>query len=257
MKRSSLSLLTRTVVIALIIVFCLILGVLGAQYFLKRQKVDIMEKGNESTSAAKLETSQLIFADGQAMSGENFNLETNDSDLPPAMLLPLKTLKDFPPPTAKTATIETEKGDLTLQLFTEKAPLSVANFCQLSEEKFYDQQKIHRLEPGFVLQTGDPLSKEASNSDELKNTVGTGFPGYRLADEFSSTLSHDRAGIVSLANLNYNGQYPHSSGSQFFITLAPATYLDGHYNIFAQVTDNLDLLNKLELGDEILQVHCQ
>ncbi|MBQ6154930.1 peptidylprolyl isomerase [bacterium] len=171
------------------------------------------------------------------------------------MLLPLKTLADFnaSESAATSATITTSAGKLTVELYPQQAPLTVANFVSLAESGFYDDLRFHRVEPGFVVQVGDPESRGVDDEMQLLG-LGTGYPGYRIADELDSQLSHDQAGILSMANINVNGDYPNSGGSQFFITLAPATQLDGRHAIFGKVIDGLDVLDKIKVGDAIEKI---
>lgn len=123
------------------------------------------------------------------------------------------------------ATIETEHGNIVVQLFPDKAPNTVNNFVFLARQGFYDNTTFHRVMPGFMAQAGDP--------------TGTGFggPGYTFADEFDITLTHDRVGTLSSANSG-----PDTNGSQFFITYGPAPWLDGQHTVFGRVIDGLDAL---------------
>lgn len=127
------------------------------------------------------------------------------------------------------AILKTEKGDIRIQLFADKAPKTVNNFVFLARQGFYDDITFHRVIPGFIAQTGDPTG------------TGGGGPGYTIEDEFNPDLKHDRPGRVSMAN---KGQ-PNTGGSQFFITYAPAPHLDGHHTIFGQVVEGMDVLEKL------------
>lgn len=141
---------------------------------------------------------------------------------------------DAPPPmiidTEKTyyATIKTEKGDIRLLLFDDEAPMTVNNFVFLAREGFYDGCTFHRVIPGFVAQAGDPTD------------TGSSGPGYTFPDEFSPSLSHDSAGILSMANAG-----PDTNGSQFFITYAPQPHLDGRHSIFGKVVDGMEVLLSL------------
>ena len=130
------------------------------------------------------------------------------------------------------ARIETTKGTLVVDLFETRAPLTVNNFVFLALNRFYEGILFHRVLEGFIAQTGDPLGS------------GAGGPGYVFADEISPDLSHAAAGVVSVANAG-----PGTNGSQFFITLGPATYLDGQYNIFGAVTEGLEVLEALSPTD--------
>ncbi len=127
-----------------------------------------------------------------------------------------------------TATIVTDKGEITIQLFADKAPKTVNNFVFLARQGFYDGVTFHRVIPGFMAQTGDPTG------------TGSGGPGYTFADEFSPDLKHDGPGIVSMANSG-----PNTNGSQFFITYAAQPHLDGVHSVFGRVTAGMDVLEKL------------
>ncbi len=158
----------------------------------------------------------------------------------------MKTLKDFDKVSAKEATISTSKGDITFTLFMDKAPLTVTNFITLAKSGFYDGIKFHRIIADFMAQVGDPLTKD----DSQKSMWGTGGPGYTIEDEFSPDLKHDSEGIVSMAN---TGQ-PNTGGSQFFITYEATPWLDGKHAVFGKVTSGMDVLRKLEIGDQILKI---
>ena len=121
-----------------------------------------------------------------------------------------------------TAVIETNKGTINIELFTDQTPITCANFVNLIQKGYYDGLSFHRVISDFMIQGGCPLG------------TGTGGPGYRFEDEFSDDLSHDRAGILSMANAG-----PGTNGSQFFITLAPTTWLQGRHTIFGDVTDEV------------------
>jgi peptidyl-prolyl cis-trans isomerase B (cyclophilin B) len=121
------------------------------------------------------------------------------------------------------ATFKTNKGDINLELFAEKAPLTVANFVNLSKSGFYDGLKFHRVIPDFMVQGGCPLG------------TGTGGPGYQFKDEFHPTLRHDTAGVLSMANSG-----PGSNGSQFFITHVETPWLDNNHTVFGSVISESD-----------------
>ena len=109
----------------------------------------------------------------------------------------------------------TNKGVFVAQLFEEKAPQTTKNFIELTEKGFYDGIIFHRVIDGFMIQGGDPTG------------TGRGGPGYRIKDEFGEGLAHDSEGILSMANAG-----PNTGGSQFFITLAPTPWLNGHHAVF-------------------------
>ncbi len=134
-----------------------------------------------------------------------------------------------------TATIETAKGDLVLELFAGDVPITVNNFVFLAREGFYDGTTFHRVIAGFMAQGGDP------------NGTGTGGPGYAFADEF--TKHTHITGALSMANAG-----PNTNGSQFFITYAPQHHLDGKHSVFGQLIDGMDVLKAIESGDAIVRI---
>ncbi len=167
---------------------------------------------------------------------------SNNSPLPTRTTMS-STKKTYtsPPPmiidTSKqyTAVIETNKGKLVLELFAKDVPKTVNNFVFLAREGFYDGVAFHRVIPGFMAQGGDPTG------------TGSGGPGYKFADEFTS---HKHVtGAVSMANAG-----PNTNGSQFFITYAPQPHLDGKHSVFGQLTEGMDVLQKLVNGDVMQKV---
>ena len=134
-----------------------------------------------------------------------------------------------------TATIETEKGNLVLELFAADVPVTVNNFVFLAGEGFYDGTTFHRVIPGFMAQGGDPIG------------TGTGGPGYSFADEF--TKHTHVTGTLSMANAG-----PNTNGSQFFITYAPQPHLNGMHSVFGQLTEGMDVLEAIETGDRIIRI---
>ncbi|MFC1991583.1 peptidylprolyl isomerase [Chloroflexota bacterium] len=134
-----------------------------------------------------------------------------------------------------TAAIETEKGDLVLELFAKDVPVTVNNFVFLAREGFYDGTTFHRIIPDFMAQGGDPTG------------TGTGGPGYSFADEFTNH-THG-TGTLSMANAGSN-----TNGSQFFITYTPQPHLNNHHSVFGQLTDGMDVLKSLKNGDTIVRI---
>ncbi len=135
-----------------------------------------------------------------------------------------------------TATIKTNRGDIRLSLFTDAAPVTVANFANLALKGFYNGLKFHRVIANFMIQGGCPLG------------TGTGGPGYSFEDECSSSLKHDKPGILSMANAG-----PNTNGSQFFITHVPTPWLNGKHTVFGAVVDASDqeIVNAIAQGDKI------
>ena len=146
---------------------------------------------------------------------------------PPAMVI--DTGKEY------TATIETERGNMVLELFASDVPNTVNNFVFLANDGFYDGVTFHRVVPGFVAQGGDPTG------------TGRGDPGYSFADEFSEHTH--LAGALSMANSGSD-----TNGCQFFITFAPQHGLDGKHSVFGQLIDGMDVLEQVEQGDVIIRI---
>lgn len=133
------------------------------------------------------------------------------------------------------ATIRTSKGEVVVELYADKAPVTVNSFVFLAREGWFDGVIFHRVIPGFVAQTGDPSG------------TGYGGPGYIFINEINPDLNFDKAGMVGMANSG-----PNSNGSQFFITLDAASHLDGTYTVFGQVLTGMDVLNNLTERDPSL-----
>ena len=137
----------------------------------------------------------------------------------------------------------TSEGNFTARLFDEEVPKTVANFTGLADgskewtdprtgsktnARYLDGTVFHRVIEGFMIQGGDPLGQ------------GTGGPGYTFADEFSPKLRHDKAGLLSMANRG-----PNTNGGQFFITLAPTSWLDNKHSIFGEIVEGMDVVKKI------------
>jgi peptidyl-prolyl cis-trans isomerase B (cyclophilin B) len=137
----------------------------------------------------------------------------------------------------ETAVITTAKGVIKFKFFCQDAPRHAAAFIELAEKGFYDGTSFHRVEPNFVIQGGDPISRDGGG------TPGTGGPGYNLAAEFNSRPHLD--GTVAMARAGH----PDSAGSQFYICLGTQSFLDGNYTVFGQVTEGLDVVHSIGRGD--------
>ena len=127
----------------------------------------------------------------------------------------------------KKVRFSTTLGDFTAELFEDKAPKTAQNFIDLAEKGFYDGVIFHRVIDDFMIQGGDPTG------------TGMGGPGYQIDDEFGPGLKHDGEGILSMANAG-----PNTGGSQFFITLVPTPWLDGHHAIFGKIVEGMDIVHK-------------
>jgi cyclophilin family peptidyl-prolyl cis-trans isomerase len=147
---------------------------------------------------------------------------------------------------AKGAVITLQKGgEIRIEFFPADAPKTVENFVKLASQGFYDGQFFHRVEPGFVVQAGDPQSKTLPPGDRR---VGTGGPGYTIKAEFNKR-PHER-GVIAMAR----SSDPDSAGSQFYITLAPANFLDGKYTVFGKVVSGMNLVDGIKVGDRIASI---
>lgn len=165
--------------------------------------------------------------------------EIQFSDCPPMRIDPLKRY---------TANIQTEKGDIVVELFPDVAPLAVNSFIFLAENGWFDGVTFHRVLPGFVAQAGDPTG------------TGIGGPGYAFKNETSPDLVFDQQGLLAMANSG-----PDTNGSQFFITYAATERLNGQYTIFGKVIEGMDIAlsltprdpsqgTDLPPGDEIITI---
>lgn len=161
------------------------------------------------------------------------------TECPPVVIDPLKSY---------TATIETEKGSVVIELFADVAPLAVNSFVFLAQEGWFDGVTFHRVLEGFMAQGGDPTGS------------GMGGPGYAFKNEVSEDLGFDRKGLVAMANSGAD-----TNGSQFFITYRPAAHLNGGYTIFGEVIEGMEIVESLTprdpsqgsdlpLGDSIVSV---
>ena len=134
------------------------------------------------------------------------------------------------------AVIETKFGEIELELLSDKAPGHVKNFVDLAQKGFYDGTTFHRVIPGFMIQGGDPNTKDAAAS---RSRHGTGGPGYTIKAEFNDT-PHQR-GVLSMAR----SSDPNSAGSQFFICVADASFLDRQYSAFGRVVRGMEVADKI------------
>ena len=133
---------------------------------------------------------------------------------------------------AYTATIQTNRGDIVIDLHADKAPQTVNNFVVLAQDGFYNGVKFHRVLADFMVQGGDPTGS------------GRGGPGYNFNDEFHPDLVHDGPGVLSMANAG-----PNSNGSQFFITHVATNWLDNKHAVFGKVRSGQDVVDAIQQGD--------
>ena len=131
-----------------------------------------------------------------------------------------------------TATIQTNRGDIVLELHQDQTPNTVKNFVDLAEKGYYNGLTFHRVIPDFMIQGGCP------------DGTGMGGPGYKFADEFDPELRHDGPGVLSMANAG-----PNTNGSQFFITHVATPHLDGKHSVFGRVVTGQDVVDAVQQGD--------
>ena len=128
----------------------------------------------------------------------------------------------------KIAEFNTNKGSFKIELYNDKAPMTVGNFIKLVDQGFYNGLIFHRVIPDFMIQGGCP------------HGTGRGGPGYTIRDEFHPDLKHDSKGVLSMANAG-----PNTGGSQFFITVAPTPWLDKHHSIFGKVIEGIEVVDNI------------
>lgn len=164
---------------------------------------------------------------------------------------------EYKPNGSEVAVIKTSKGIIRVELDGENAPIHVGNFVDLAQKGFYDDLKFHRYVPDFVIQGGDPNTRELE-PEQVKAAegnpfmgLGTGGPGYTIKEEFSTNPNNKHLdGTLAMAR----SQDPNSAGSQFYLCLGPQPYLDSGYTVFGQTVDGLDVVHELRVGDVIESV---
>lgn len=144
----------------------------------------------------------------------------------------------------KTATIETARGTIIAELFDAETPKTVENFSKLANEKFYDGTRFHRVISNFMIQGGDPTSRDPNDP-----RVGTGGPGYTIKCETHLNTHRHVAGTLSMAHAGKD-----TGGSQFFICHSPQPHLDGKHTVFGQVTSGMDVVNAIRKNDQITSI---
>ncbi|HWJ16607.1 MAG TPA: peptidylprolyl isomerase [Gemmatimonadaceae bacterium] len=144
---------------------------------------------------------------------------------------------------AKTATFETNKGQIVADLYDKEAPNTVANFEKLANSGFYDGVKFHRVIPDFVVQGGDPLSRDLPDGDRR---IGTGGPGYQIKCETAGNPRKHEVGALSMAHAGKD-----TGGSQFFMVLSEdnTRHLNGVHTVFGKITKGIDVMKKIQRND--------
>lgn len=197
--------------------------------------VNMAQQAWEESSSIGIPGTPFLLINGQPYSG-SLN-STSLTLLIEATLMEKQQYEDCPPMTIDqtkdyVATIETEKGDITIELYAEEAPLAVNSFVFLAQDGWYDNVTFHRVVPGFVAQAGDPSG------------TGMGGPGYVFDNEISPDLKFDQPGLLGMANSG-----PGTNGSQFFITHTSTPHLDGSYTIFGRVISGMNVVESLTPRD--------
>ncbi len=143
----------------------------------------------------------------------------------------------------KTATFVTDRGTIVAELFEDEVPNTVANFEKLANSEFYDGTRFHRVISNFMVQAGDPYSRDPNDP-----RVGTGGPGYKIKCETQRNVKH-ASGSLSMAHAGKD-----TGGSQFFICHSPQAHLDKVHTVFGQVTSGMDVVNSIRKGDLITSI---
>jgi cyclophilin family peptidyl-prolyl cis-trans isomerase len=189
---------------------------------------------NQSSPIYNHVLNSVVWQEGKRDSNQNSTIQTNQG--PSNNQSQISQTNQTITNNNNTATIETTQGPIKVEFYPDVAPNHVKNFQDLARKGFYDGIVFHRIVPGFVIQAGDPNTKNDSAS---RDSWGTGGPGYTINQEFNS-IPHER-GILSMARTND----PNSAGSQFFIVLNDSKFLDNQYTVFGKVTEGLEIVDKI------------
>jgi peptidyl-prolyl cis-trans isomerase A (cyclophilin A) len=181
----------------------------------KRSKVTFFKKNKLLTSLLLIIIAIIVIAAGYFYFENTATTDTEDESNPIAVF-------------------DTNMGTFRVVLFRDKAPITVNNFVDLANDKFYDGTKFHRVSPNFMIQGGDPNSKDDDPTND-----GQGGPGYTIEDEFHPELKNER-GMLSMANSG-----PNTGGSQFFILVEDASWLDNAHAVFGQVIEGMDVVDAI------------
>lgn len=223
----------------LIILVCAVVLVLGFGYMV----VSNNDKSDEIIINTNNTNNDKIMKSDEVVNEENVVLESEEKAEVESTETILSSDEDLAS-IYKYAVLKTNFGDITVELYGEDSPITVNNFLKLSQDKFYDGTKFHRVIKDFMIQGGDPNSKD----DDWSND-GTGGPGYAFDDEFND---HKLVkGSLAMANAG-----PNTNGSQFFIVTAEATpWLDGRHTNFGQVVEGMDVVLKIEAVEKNTRDH--
>ena len=208
-----------------IIVIIATLGIFGSLWFFSKDSDSV---DPSLTKAGSLEVSKDISQNQSASSTNTTETAINSTSTKINETINNKKYMN--------ATLHTNKGDITIKFLENGVPQTVANFTKLVSENFYDGVKFHRVIKGFMIQGGDPLTKD----DSKKSIWGTGGPGYKFADELTPE-NHNDIGTISMANAG-----PNTNGSQFFVNTAANNFLDKKHVVFGTVISGMDVVKEIE-----------
>ena len=214
------------------------LGMNADQFQADLKREDIVKKVQQAWEGGQkigLPGTPFLLINGQIYQGPRDHTSLND--IIQLLILGKRQYTSCPPVTVQrnkqyVATLHTEKGEVVIQLFADKAPMTVNSFLFLAKEGWYDNITFHSVIPDWYAQTGDPSG------------TGKGNPGYYIITEIDPSLTFDKPGMVAMVNSG-----PDTSGSQFFITYAPTTQYNGKYTIFGQVLSGMEVLKQLTPRD--------
>jgi peptidyl-prolyl cis-trans isomerase B (cyclophilin B) len=201
-----------------------------------------LQRHSAALAAASLLTLAALLSGCGAQPVANTAAEQPPAEAPPASTdpnaLPLHT-STVKVTGKEKAVITTSKGVIEVEFYADKAPNTVASMIELAQQGFFDGTKFHRVEPGLLIQGGDPLSKTDDPA------VGTGGPPWRLKAEFNDVKHVE--GTVAMART----ADPDTAGSQFYIGIVPLSDLDGKYTVFGHVTKGMDVVRSIAVGDVV------
>lgn len=212
-----------------ILFITVIIGAVGGFLVFSSRETPIVSTQAESQAAA---FTQDLFAltPLPPQNATNTSQTASAATAESGTILPTNTNKKI-----MNAVLHTSEGDITIEFMGTDAPQTVANFTKLASERFYDGTKFHRVIADFMLQGGDPLTKD----DSMQARWGTGDPGYKFADEIHAN-NKNAIGTIAMANSG-----PNTNGSQFFINVANNNFLDTKHTVFGKVIKGMDVVEKI------------
>lgn len=202
-----------------------LIGIIVAVLLLVLLALNKLGQGPKATDT-DVESEEPAVTEEVQVDEQDITNVTNDTMNEPAAVTPTGNT---------TVVMKTNKGDITVELFTSDMPITAGNFLTLATSDYYDGIKFHRIIPNFMIQGGDPLTKD----DTQAARWGTGGPGYAIEDEFGPRYGNDR-GTLSMANAG-----PNTGGSQFFINTVNNSFLDGKHPVFGKVVAGMDVVDAI------------